>query len=57
MQQNKAVCGVNLGYMNTPEQREQLRPVLKELLDLYKEGKIKPVIDSVWAFENVSSSA
>lgn len=51
MQANKAVGGFQLGQLAD----EQLinRPMLK-LLELYKQGKIKPCIDSCFHFEEVS---
>ena len=51
MQANKAVCGFHLGYVTD----EQLfsRTMMK-LLELYRQGKIKPHIDSRYHFEEVS---
>ena len=47
---NRAVCGYNLGEL-TPQ---LIRSALESLLDLYRQGKIKPQIDSVWSFDDVS---
>ena len=33
---------------------ETVDETMTELLDLYNNGKIKPVIDSVWPLEDVS---
>lgn len=53
MIQNKAVCGFHLGYLD--KDPEVVRTAFNEILDLYKEGKIKPRVDSVWAYEDVST--
>ncbi|XP_023124078.2 synaptic vesicle membrane protein VAT-1 homolog [Amphiprion ocellaris] len=53
MQANKAVCGFHLGYVTD----EQLfsRTMMK-LLELYRQGKIKPHIDSRYHFEEVTDA-
>uniref|UniRef100_A0A8C0JH49 Vesicle amine transport 1 n=1 Tax=Chelonoidis abingdonii TaxID=106734 RepID=A0A8C0JH49_CHEAB len=51
---NKAVCGYHLGYMD--EEFELIGGVVAKLVSLYSQGKIKPRIDSVWPFEQVSPS-
>ncbi|XP_044154871.1 synaptic vesicle membrane protein VAT-1 homolog [Bufo gargarizans] len=51
---NKAVCGYLLGRLD--EETELLEDVVATLLDLYKEGQIKPKIDSVYAFEQVGDA-
>lgn len=51
---NKAVCGYHLGYMD--EEFELVRGVVAKLVNLYSQGKIKPKIDSVWPFDQVSLS-
>lgn len=51
MQSNKAVSGFHLGYITD----EQLfSRTMSTLLELYKQGKIKPRIDSSYHFEEVS---
>uniref|UniRef100_A0A7M4ELE4 Vesicle amine transport 1 n=1 Tax=Crocodylus porosus TaxID=8502 RepID=A0A7M4ELE4_CROPO len=50
---NKAVCGYHLGYMD--EESDLIAGVVAKLVSLYNQGKIKPKIDSVWPFEQVSS--
>ncbi|KAH9502617.1 Type I Polyketide synthase [Bulinus truncatus] len=35
---------------------EYVRKVVNRVLDLYNQGKIKPTIDSVWAFEDVGEA-
>ena len=52
MSQNKCVCGFHLGHM--ADRLDLIRGVMEELLDLFKQGKIKPRIDSTWAYEDVS---
>ena len=47
---NKAVCGYYMRYVGV----EPIAEAMKVILDLYREGKVKPKIDSVWAFEDVS---
>ena len=51
MTQNRAACGYHLGHLS--HTADEVRWVAQHLMDLYKEGKIKPKIDSVWAFEEV----
>lgn len=51
---NKAVCGYHLGYMD--EEFELVGGVVAKLVNLYSQGKIKPKIDSVWPFDQVSLS-
>ncbi len=52
MQANKAVCGFHLGYITD---EELLSRTMYKLLELYRQGKIKPRIDSCYHFEQVSS--
>ncbi|XP_007908386.1 synaptic vesicle membrane protein VAT-1 homolog [Callorhinchus milii] len=52
LQSNKAVCGYHLGYLEA----EQISKVVVKLLALYKDGKIKPRVDSVWSFEQVGDA-
>jgi len=53
MSDNKGAFGFHLSCLHG--EREALGPVIKELFDLYEKGLIKPVIDSVWNFEEVGS--
>ena len=48
---NKAACGFNLDQLFG--EPSIVLPVIEELCRLYEDGKIKPIIDSVWAFEDV----
>jgi len=48
---NKAICGYHMGQLiNKPQ---IIRSAMQRLVDLYKQGKIKPHIDTVWAFEDI----
>lgn len=49
---NKGACGYHLGHII--DEPEEYSTVVSELFKLYEAGKIKPVIDSVWTFEDVS---
>jgi len=51
MPQNKAVCGYHLGHLTDVEAVES---AMKDLLSLYEQGKIKPQIDTVWSYNDVS---
>ncbi|XP_075436275.1 synaptic vesicle membrane protein VAT-1 homolog [Ascaphus truei] len=51
---NKAVCGFHLGHLD--EELELVGGVVSRLLDLYKQGKIKPKVDTVFPFEQVGDA-
>lgn len=51
---NKAVCGYYLGSLD--EEFELIGHVVSTLDRLYSQGKIKPKVDSVWSFDQVSLS-
>ncbi|XP_063816144.1 synaptic vesicle membrane protein VAT-1 homolog [Pseudophryne corroboree] len=51
---NKAVCGFYLA--NLDNETEMITDVVNILFDLYKQGKIKPRIDSVYPFEQVGDA-
>lgn len=51
MQTNKAISGFHLGYVTD---EELFGKTMSKLLELYKQGKIKPRIDSCYHFEEVS---
>ncbi|KAI3365229.1 hypothetical protein L3Q82_010324 [Scortum barcoo] len=53
MQANKAICGFHLGYIND---EELISRTMVKLLELYKQGKIKPRIDSRYHFEEVADA-
>jgi hypothetical protein len=48
---NKGVFFYHLGHMCG--QSELWTHTLEELIQLYTQGKFKPVIDSVWSFDEV----
>ena len=51
MKDSKTVCGFRLTDVNA----EGLREAMKHIFQLYNEGKIKPLIDGVFALEEVSA--
>lgn len=51
IQGNKSVCGFHLGYLDG--ETELITQAMTTILDLYKEGKVKPRIDSTWHLEQV----
>ncbi|KAJ1136080.1 hypothetical protein NDU88_002498 [Pleurodeles waltl] len=51
---NKSVSGFNLGYLD--EEVELISGVVTKLVELYKQGTIKPKVDSVWPFEQVGDA-
>uniref|UniRef100_A0A1A7WUR2 Vesicle amine transport protein 1 homolog (T. californica) n=1 Tax=Iconisemion striatum TaxID=60296 RepID=A0A1A7WUR2_9TELE len=53
MQTNKAISGFHLGYI---EDEELFDRTIFNLLELYKQGKIKPRIDSCYHFEEVAEA-
>ncbi|KAF7204349.1 synaptic vesicle membrane protein VAT-1 homolog [Nothobranchius furzeri] len=53
MQTNKAISGFHLGYI---DDEELFDGTIFKLLELYKQGKIKPRIDSCYHFEEVAEA-
>ncbi|XP_041829542.1 synaptic vesicle membrane protein VAT-1 homolog [Melanotaenia boesemani] len=53
MQTNKAISGFHLGHMSD---ETLLVDTMSKLLELYKQGKIKPRIDSCYHFEEVAEA-
>jgi len=53
MNSNKSVFGVHMGRM---EDEEIFTNHLAKLGELMKEGKINPIIDSIWRFEKVADA-
>jgi hypothetical protein len=51
--QNRAVCGYHIGYV---EDVELIAEAVNGVLSLYEQGRVKPQIDSVWAYADVSTS-
>lgn len=55
MERSVLVGGLHVGkMMQDPEYHPVTRRAMTNLLNMYKEEKIKPHIDSVWHFEQVS---
>ncbi|XP_034046972.1 synaptic vesicle membrane protein VAT-1 homolog [Thalassophryne amazonica] len=54
IQGNKSVCGFHLGYLDG--ETELISQAMSTILDLYKQGKVKPHIDSTWHFEQVGDA-
>ena len=52
MTQNKAVCGFHLGWLAT--EISFLRSAVDDIMMMYKQGQIKPHVDSVWEMSKVS---
>lgn len=51
MQSNKTIGGFHLGFLSD---EQLIRSTLSKLVELYRQGKIKPRIDSCYHFEEVS---
>ncbi|KAM9393004.1 synaptic vesicle membrane protein VAT-1 homolog [Pholidichthys leucotaenia] len=54
IQGNKSVCGFHLGYLDG--ETELIAQAMNTILDLYKQGKVKPRIDSTWHLEQVGDA-
>ncbi|CAB1431359.1 unnamed protein product [Pleuronectes platessa] len=54
IQGNKSVCGFHLGYLDG--ETELITEAMNIILDLYKQGKVKPRIDSTWHLEQVGDA-
>jgi hypothetical protein len=60
-EENLTICGFNLnnllyGHDGAFNTRKYLLDIYAKLFALYKDGKIKPVVDSIHGFENVCFS-
>lgn len=52
--ENKTFIGFNLRHLLYQQGgADHCRKVINTIFDMHKEGKVKPVIDSVWALEDV----
>eukprot|EP01133_Synstelium_polycarpum_P006770 gene6770-7869_t len=56
MDENKSACGVNIGHLFTPTYTPMLRQELIEILDLWKEGKIKSIVSKEFTFEQAGDA-
>jgi hypothetical protein len=55
--ENKTFAGFNLRHLMYQQNgSDYCRLVVDNVFKLYSEGKIKPVVDSVWAFEDVTDA-
>jgi NADPH:quinone reductase-like Zn-dependent oxidoreductase len=54
MDHNRSVAGVNMGHLW--KEVDMLSGELRDLLTLYREGKIRPTVDSVFKFDDVASA-
>lgn len=53
--ENKCIAGFQLRNLIFKQgQHQYARSVMEKLFRFYNEGKIRPVIDSAWAIEDVS---
>lgn len=54
--ENKTVMGFNLRHLLYQQDgSEYVRSTVAKVFELFKDGKIKPTVDSTWALEDVSS--
>ncbi|KAF4520342.1 hypothetical protein B566_EDAN004402 [Ephemera danica] len=52
--ENKTLSGFNLRHlMRQPAGAERAHKAMEKVMELWKQGAIKPIVDSVWAFEDV----
>lgn len=55
--ENKTLSGLNLRHLLYQQNgAPYAKRIMESVFDLWKEGKIKPVVDSTWALEDVSCS-
>ncbi|XP_051570744.1 synaptic vesicle membrane protein VAT-1 homolog [Myxocyprinus asiaticus] len=54
IQGNRSVCGFHLGYLDS--ETELISQAMTVILDLYRQGKIKPRIDSTYHLEQVGDA-
>lgn len=53
--ENKTVGGLNLRHLLYQQGgHDYVRSIVEKVFKLWQEGKIKPVVDSKWALEDVS---
>jgi len=56
--ENKSLCGLNMRHLMYQQGGAQhIQNVMTKVFDLWKKGKIKPVVDSTWALEDVSHAS
>lgn len=55
--ENKSLAGFNLRHLLYQQDgSEYIRSTVNKIFDLWKEGKVKPVVDSAWALEDVAEA-
>ncbi|XP_026063712.1 synaptic vesicle membrane protein VAT-1 homolog [Carassius auratus] len=54
IQGNRSVCGFHLGYLDS--ETELIAQAMAVIMDLYRQGKIKPRIDSTYHLEQVGDA-
>ena len=55
MDDNRSVCGFNLVKLMR-NCKNLITDAMSDIFKLYNDGIVKPVIDTTWAFEDVSVS-
>ena len=54
-EENKTLAGLNLRQLLIKQGRhDYIRTIVTQIFQWYNDKKIAPIIDSVWAFEDVS---
>lgn len=52
--ENKTIAGFQLRHLlHKQGQHQYVKEIMNKLIKLYSDGKIRPCIDSAWAFEDV----
>lgn len=55
--ENKTIAGFQLRTLMFKQNRhDYIRDVVNQLFQMYNDAKIRPKVDSAWAFEDVSDS-
>ncbi len=52
--QNKGVFGVNLGHLWN--EMDRVRPWLDDLIQLYQDGVVQPIVDATFSFEEAAAA-
>lgn len=56
--ENKTIAGFQLRHLlHKQGQHQYVKEIMNKLIKLYSDGKIRPCIDSAWAFEDVRNPA
>lgn len=55
--ENKSLSGFHLRHLLYQQgKHEYVRSIVDKVYKLYQSGKIKPVVDSTWAFEDIADA-